>query len=71
MKRYISKKVTCPYYKHESRQVIDCVGVNEGTVIHLAFSNAKEWCDHKRNICGSEYEKCLIYQMLKGTHKLE
>lgn len=62
-KKYVSKKITCPYYKHESRQMIDCAGVNEKTVIHLAFASAKEWVDYKKEICACNYDKCPIYQM--------
>lgn len=65
MKRYISKKVICPYYLHESRQVINCSGVADNTVLHLAFANAGKWQDYKQNICCSNFAKCPIYRMLE------
>lgn len=67
MKRYISKKVICPYYKHESRQMIDCVGIKEKTVLHLAFSNATDSYNFKKERCQSNYKKCPVYQMLCAT----
>ncbi len=69
MKRHISPKAICPYYKHESRQMIDCVGIQDKTVLHLAFANATDSYDHKKKRCCLEYEKCPIYQMLKIVRK--
>ena len=65
MKRYISSKAICPYYKHESRQMIDCIGVEDNTVLHLAFANATDSYKYKRERCCSNYIKCSIYQMLQ------
>lgn len=65
MKRYISSRAVCPFYKHESRQVIDCVGIKEDTVIHLAFVNATESFEYKKHKCKSNYKQCTIYKMLK------
>ncbi len=65
MKRHISPKAICPYYKHESRQMIDCVGVEEKTVLHLAFASATDSYKYKRELCYLDYIQCPIYRMLK------
>lgn len=67
MKRYISKKAICPYYKHESRQMIDCVGIKDKTVLHLAFSNATDSYKFKKERCQLNYKECPVYQMLRAT----
>ena len=65
MKRYISNCVVCPYYLHESKQMVDCIGIKDDTVIHLAFANATESLMYKKDNCKSNYTKCIIYKMLK------
>lgn len=65
MKKHISPKAICPYYKHESRQMIDCVGIDDKTVLHLAFANATDSYRHKQRRCHLDYLECPIYQMLK------
>ena len=65
MKRYISNCAVCPFYLHESRQMVDCVGITDDTVIHLAFANATESLMYKKDNCKSNYTKCIIYKMLK------
>lgn len=68
MKRYISSLVICPFYKHESKQMIDCVGVTEGTVLHLAFDNASNSLKYKTQKCRKDYKSCPIYKLLKEEH---
>ena len=63
-KHMISSKVICPYYQHENGQVIYCEGVQEGTVIHLAFSNRADAKAYKLKHCRKEYKSCIIMQML-------
>ncbi len=65
MKKYISTRAKCPYYKHESRQVIDCTGVTDGTVLHLAFADATKSFNYKKTKCKQDYKDCPIYKMLK------
>lgn len=65
MKRYTSDCAVCPYYLHESKQMVDCVGIKDDTVIHLAFANATESMEYKKDNCKSNYAKCIIYKMLK------
>ena len=64
MKHYTSIKAICPFYKHESRQVIYCEGVTDGNVIHLAFANPSECLDHKKKYCRCSYALCPINRML-------
>ena len=63
-KRYTSIKAICPFYKHESRQVIYCEGIKEGTVTHIAFANASECLSHKKQFCRCNYTQCPINLML-------
>ena len=64
MKRYTSTLAICPFYKHESKQMIDCVGAMDGTVLHLAFDNASNSFKYKSQKCRAEYTECPIYKML-------
>ena len=65
MKKYLSVKAICPFYKHKTKQVISCVGVIEGTVLHFAFANATKAKEHKKTKCKQSYTECPIYKMLK------
>lgn len=69
MKRYVSKFAVCPCYKHESRQMIDCDGLENNTVIHYAFANASECLEFKRKRCRSGYCECPIFRMLELQKK--
>lgn len=64
MKHYTSIKAICPFYKHESRQVIYCEGVAEGNVIHLAFANPSDCLSHKKEYCRCNHTQCSISKML-------
>lgn len=64
MKRYTSVKAICPFYKHESRQVIYCEGIKDGTVLHLAFANPTDCIEHKKRYCRCDYKQCSINIML-------
>lgn len=68
MKHMISNKAMCPFYKHEDSQVIYCEGVQEGSVIHLAFANKTDSLDYKKTYCRSNYGKCNICKMLEGGY---
>jgi hypothetical protein len=63
-KHYTSRKAICPFYRHESRQVIYCEGVEEGTVLHLAFANPSECLDYKKRFCRCNHTQCFISDML-------
>ena len=64
-KHYTSSKAVCPFYKHESRQVIYCEGVEDGTVLHLAFANPSDSLEYKKKYCRCDHNQCQISKMLK------
>lgn len=64
MKYYTSNKVICPFYKHENRFVIFCQGVDEESVLHLAFPRPSSCFDFKQRYCRKEYSTCPIAKML-------
>lgn len=67
-KHYTSNKAICPFYKHENRNVIYCEGVNDGTVLHMAFANPSECLAYKKEYCRSNNcTQCLISKMLLST----
>lgn len=70
LRHRISTKAICPHYKHETSQVIDCDGIKDGTVVHLAFARRDESMKHKRSFCHCDnYKECEIYKMIEGvTH---
>lgn len=68
-KHYTSSKALCPFYKHESRQVIYCEGIKEGTVLHLAFANSSDWTAHKKEYCRCVgFVKCPIRNLLMSKY---
>lgn len=68
-KHYTSNKAICPFYKHESRQVIYCEGIKEGTVIHLAFANPSDCLTHKKQYCRcGNCSKCPISTLLMAKY---
>ena len=71
MKYTISKSAVCPFYLHESRQLICCEGVGEGNVIHVAFANATDAKNYKVRMCRHNYRKCAVHKMLEGKYEDE
>lgn len=65
-KHYASPRAVCPYYLHESHQLIYCDGIQEGNVLHLAFSSAIDCKDYKNARCCADYQKCKVFRMLEG-----
>ena len=65
-KYYTSKKVLCPFYRHENRFVIFCQGVEGESVLHLAFPTPSSCFEFKSGYCRREYRKCPIYIMLNN-----
>ena len=63
-KHYTSSKAICPFYKHESRQVIYCEGIKEGTVLHIAFANPTDCMLYKHQYCRSDHTECVVSQLL-------
>lgn len=66
-KHMISSSVKCPYYKHEDSQMIYCEGVQDGSVIHLAFASKTDALDYKKYCCRNNYKNCQIYKMHEGV----
>lgn len=67
MKYYTSTKAICPFYKHENRFVIFCQGVDDESVLHLAFPKPSSCFEFKQQYCRSKHEMCPIAQMLKDV----
>ena len=68
MKHMISNKAICPCYKHEDSQVIYCDGVQDGSVIHLAFASKTDAKEYKAKYCRNDYKSCEICRMLGGCN---
>ena len=68
LKRYESSKSVCPYYKHENRFVVFCQGIDEESVLHLAFPTPSSCFKHKNDYCRNKHEhtKCPIFNMLNN-----
>lgn len=71
MKHRVSKYAICDFYKHEDTQVIYCEGVQEGSVIHLAFANKTDAKKYKMDYCRKDYKKCPIADMLRCMEGLD
>ncbi len=63
-KHYTTNKAICPFYKHESRQMIYCEGIKKGNVLHLAFDNPANCLEHKKKYCRCNYSQCSLHSML-------
>lgn len=68
MRRYISTRALCPYYKHENKSVVFCKGICKDSVNHLAFANPKDCNEFKNKYCKNDYSKCPIKKMLEEKH---
>lgn len=68
MKHMIDAKALCPYYKHENPSVIYCDGVQDGSVLHLAFSTRAGAKEYKQSYCRKCYTKCKIYKLLDSIN---
>ena len=60
----VSDQAVCPYYKREERQMVYCEGVDDESVIHLAFPLAKQLKEHKKKHCEGCWYGCPIAGML-------
>ncbi len=67
MRKRISTRAVCPYYRSEERQVVFCDGITDGSVIHLAFANYTDCKNHKESMCKGDYMKCPIVRMLQDN----
>lgn len=61
MKHTVSVRAVCPYYRHENSQMIYCDGAQDGSVVHLAFSNKIDSRGYKKQYCQKNYESCKIF----------
>lgn len=75
MQHMICKNAICPYYLHEDSQVIYCMWMQDGVVLHVAFCNRAIAKNYKINHCRSkDYGKCMVAQMLAnktGAYRLK
>ena len=67
-KHYVSSKAICPFYKHESTQVIYCEGIQKGTVLHMAFANASECLIYKKQYCRCNHTQCPVSILLNNKY---
>lgn len=56
--------VKCPFYKRESQQVIYCEGVDEKSLIHLAFANKEDCRTYEKEFCRKAWKECMIAKAL-------
>lgn len=57
--------VQCPYYKHDTSQVIFCEGLEDGMVIHLAFDTHPRLINYKGRYCRrTHYSHCPVAEIL-------
>ena len=68
MKHNMSKFALCPFYKHEDSQVIYCEGVQDNSVLHIAFANKRDAKAYKIKFCREHYARCPIYKLLEGLY---
>lgn len=69
MKHQVCASAICPFYKHETPSTIYCEGVEDMTVIHLAFADRSDCAAYKRRFCRTGYGDCLIMRMLARKEK--
>lgn len=70
MKRYVSNYVLCPFYHNEDPLIIYCEGVEEGTVLHIAFLEKTRKQEYKKKFCCSDkYKKCRLCSMLNNKYE--
>ena len=70
-KHFYRKDVVCPYYKHEAPQMIYCEGVDDGTVLHLAFEAKQNKLSYLESNCCGLWKGCIIAQMLNRKYDYE
>ena len=68
LKHMIHKNAVCPHYRHEDSQVIYCDGVNDNSVIHVAFASKSESLAYKMSMCRENFGKCRVYRMLSDMY---
>ncbi|MDO5445820.1 MAG: hypothetical protein Q4F31_09410 [Eubacteriales bacterium] len=63
---YISNLVLCPVYRKETRSMIFCCGIQEGSLVHIAFADPAEKMRFRREHCCSEdpSRRCILFPAL-------
>lgn len=57
--------VQCPYYKHDTSQVIYCEGLEDGMVLHLAFATHPQLINYKGRFCRRQcWGRCPLAKVL-------
>lgn len=67
-KNSISSRVCCPYYKCETRTMLFCEGVQQGTTLHLAFADPSRTKEYRAKYCDTNYNGCRIARMLNQKY---
>lgn len=68
MKHTQNKRVVCPFYRFEQRQVIYCQGVAPGQGFHLACADPAMALEHKKRCCRDDYRACALARMLEAHY---
>ena len=64
--------VQCPYYKHDTSQVIFCEGLEDGMVIHLAFDTHPRLINYKGRYCRRcNWPNCPLASMHNARYEYE
>lgn len=71
MRRRISTRAVCPFYKRETSQVIYCAGVQPGSAIHLAFASKADCLAYKNTFCKASSSRCRLCRMLDEIRQEE
>ena len=65
MKHTMSKRVVCPFYRFEQRQVIYCQGLVPGQGFHVACANPAMARAYKERCCRDDFRACALARMLE------
>ena len=64
--------VQCPYYKHDTSQVIFCEGLEDGMVIHAAFDTHPHLVKYKGRYCRkNSWSSCPLANMQNKRYEYE
>lgn len=64
--------VQCPYYKHDTSQVIFCEGLEEGNVIHMAFASHPQLIEYKGKFCRRNcWSNCPLAMIQNARYNYE
>ena len=66
-KQYISPHATCPYYRSQGHQMINCDAPVDRCVLHIGFPDRKTRMEYLVAHCDQHGHGCKIADMLKKT----